>query len=167
MNKYRFIFLILSFFVSEVVVAEISTDVNQFKCSEHKWLCAPSQYISGTMVKQVIDSAPEQSSNKTEITAKPVTNSADREALNIAERGSIVYVRVPRTTGEHELTLRDGSTITGKHLDAWDTLPDTALKYSGFAAPGQLVYRDTSGVERILYDCVIDNSPCVPLDPSR
>lgn len=166
MYKHRILLLVLSVFVSGVTAVEATADANQYKCSEHEWLCAPSEYISGPTANQTRDSESGQSLNNSELRVKPATDSAGKQPFKIAEIGSIVYVRVPRTTTAHEVTLKDGRTEIAKHLDVWDRLPDTRFKYGGFVAPGQLVHRDKIGNERILYDCVMNNLPCVPLDPS-
>ena len=79
---------------------------------------------------------------------------------------AIVYVRVPRTTGDHEVTLKDGSSYVLRSPDVWDTLPDSRRVFGGFNAPGQLVLRAKDGSERILYDCVGREPVCVPLDPA-
>ncbi len=74
---------------------------------------------------------------------------------------------MPRTRGQHQVTLRDGSTYTLESPDIWDSLPDSRNKIRGFNAPGQLVYRAPDGTEKILYDCNrVGFPPCVPLDPS-
>lgn len=65
MHKYRSILLILALFVSGVVVAETSTDVNQFKCAEHQWLCAASEYVSGSTVKPIKNTALKPNLNST------------------------------------------------------------------------------------------------------
>lgn len=78
----------------------------------------------------------------------------------------IVYTRVPRTLGPHQVELRDGSAYTLHSPDVWDTLPDSARVFDDFNAPGQLVLRQSDGSEHILYDCVTAQQPCVPLDPA-
>lgn len=78
---------------------------------------------------------------------------------------AIVYVRVRRTTGLHDVELKDGSSYTLHSPDVWDQLPDSGHVFDGFNAPGQLVLRHSDGTERILYDCFKQSEPCVPLDP--
>ncbi|GAB3289974.1 PD40 domain-containing protein [Parahaliea aestuarii] len=78
----------------------------------------------------------------------------------------MVYTRVPRTHGQHTVTLRGGESYTLHSPDIWDRLPDTKHVFDGFNAPGQLVYRDVDGSERVLYDCMQREKPCVPLDPA-
>jgi len=78
---------------------------------------------------------------------------------------AVVYTRIPRTHGQHIVKLKDGSNYTLESPDIWDTLPDVSRKYSGFNAPGQLVYLLPDGTEKILYDCFLIKQPCVPLDP--
>ncbi|MFV0476233.1 MAG: hypothetical protein ACK5ME_00145 [Parahaliea sp.] len=93
--------------------------------------------------------------------ANPDYDEADSQSLT-----RIVYTRVPRTQGTHLVTLKDGTSYTLHSPDSWDRLPDTRHIYDGFNAPGQLVYRDAEGNERILYDCMNRPTPCVPLDPA-
>lgn len=78
----------------------------------------------------------------------------------------IVYTRVPRSRGERDLTLGDGSTFRLLTPDLWDKLPDTRHVFDGFNGPGQLVLHYPDGRERILYNCVVPERPCVPLDPA-
>lgn len=79
---------------------------------------------------------------------------------------AIIYSRVPRTRGQYEVALRDGTPYTLESPDVWDTLPDSRMVFEGFNAPGQLVLLETDGSERILYDCFESPVPCVPLDPA-
>ncbi len=90
------------------------------------------------------------------------TNETDNTFLTTG----IVYVRVPRTTGQHVVKLRNGEDYTLNSPDVWDRLPDSRFKFEGFNAPGQLIYRKSDGTETILYDCFQFTEPCVPLDPS-
>ena len=78
---------------------------------------------------------------------------------------AVVYTRVPRTRGQFEVALRDGTPYTLESPDVWDRLPDSRMVFEGFNAPGQLVLRRPDGSERILYDCFASAEPCVPLDP--
>ncbi len=78
---------------------------------------------------------------------------------------AIVYVRVPRTTGRHQVVLKNGEDYTLESPDVWDRLPDSRHVFDGFNAPGQLVLRHADGAERLIYDCFERSVPCVPLDP--
>lgn len=100
---------------------------------------------------------PDALSPRTPIEDEPVYEGDLNEA--------IVYVRVPRTIGLHEVELRNDETYTLHSPDVWDRLPDSRHVFDGFNAPGQLMLREADGSERILYDCVQHNEPCVPLDP--
>jgi hypothetical protein len=87
----------------------------------------------------------------------------------------IVYVRCARTTGSVDLTgevVIDGTsrsvTRTMVGLDVYDVLPDVTHFHSGFSAPCDLVLRQPSGEERVLYDCSSsssDASSCAAMDP--
>lgn len=77
---------------------------------------------------------------------------------------SIVYTRVPRTEGQHQVVV-NGKNHTLTKADLWDKLPGVGRKFHGFNAPGQLVLQDQQGKKTIIFDCVADNQPCVPLDP--
>lgn len=86
----------------------------------------------------------------------------------------IVYSRCERTTQSYELT--DDVTIDGEvksasrtmtGLDIYDVLPDVTNFWSDFSAPCDLVYRDSDGSERILYDCSTvstTSNACAALD---
>jgi hypothetical protein len=88
----------------------------------------------------------------------------------------IVYVRCARTTATLDVTgtvVVDGvsrtvtRTMTG--LDIYDVLPDVTNFLGGFAAPCDLVLREASGAERVLYDCSTsstDESSCAAMDPA-
>tara|TARA_R110001592_G_scaffold246427_1_gene508246 strand:+ start:72636 stop:75023 length:2388 start_codon:yes stop_codon:yes gene_type:complete len=91
---------------------------------------------------------------------------SDSDKKTQADTFSLVYTRVPRTHGQHDVTLKNGSSYRLESPDIWDKLPDSANMFDGFNAPGQLVLRFSDGSEKILYDCVTDKLPCVPLDPS-
>ncbi len=77
-----------------------------------------------------------------------------------------VYVRVPRSQGPVDAVNRKGEPFTIDHPDVTDRLPDTQLQLTGFNAPGQLVHVDALGNRRILFDCLKEITPCVPLDPA-
>lgn len=94
--------------------------------------------------------------------ARPVDENAS--PINLSQ--PVVYTRVPRTRGRHEVTLRDGSSYTLESPDVWDRLPDSRLVFEGFNAPGQLVLRRPDGSETIIFDCFKSPQPCVPLDPA-
>jgi len=76
----------------------------------------------------------------------------------------IVYTRVPRTVGRHQVVV-NGKNHTLTKADLWDMLPGVGRKFDRFNAPGQLVLRDQQGKETIIFDCVTASQPCVPLDP--
>lgn len=76
----------------------------------------------------------------------------------------IVYTRVPRTDGQYQVVVKSKNHTLTK-ADLWDMLPGVGRKFDRFNAPGQLVLRDQKGKETIIFDCVTDNQPCVPLDP--
>lgn len=77
---------------------------------------------------------------------------------------AIVYTRVPRTTGNHTVTLSDGSEYTSDQWSFADVLPDVTHQKKGFNGPGQLVLRQDDGTETIIFDCTVLATPCVPLD---
>jgi len=79
---------------------------------------------------------------------------------------SIVYTRVPRTTETYTGKYSDGTAYTIGNMDFMDSLPEVSRITSNFNAPGQLVIRDPSGVETVIYDCMNTARPCVPVDPS-
>lgn len=76
----------------------------------------------------------------------------------------IVYSRVPRTLDT--TMLINGEPVEVRHLDVFDALPEVAMPFSGFSAPGQLVLRGRYGWERVIFDCYTENLPCVPFDAS-
>ena len=75
----------------------------------------------------------------------------------------VVYTRVSRTHGEHAVTLSSGD-YTSDNWDYMDSLPEVARQFNGFNAPGQLVLRAEDGTEKIIYDCMEAERPCVPFD---
>ena len=75
-----------------------------------------------------------------------------------------IYTRVPRTTAT---AVINGTRY--KNLDVYDRLLETGADFSReyvaqLSGPGQLVYIDGDNNEHILFDCVTNNEPCVPLD---
>ncbi|MBN7796856.1 hypothetical protein [Parahaliea mediterranea] len=82
------------------------------------------------------------------------------------EEGGIIYSRVPRTTGCHDLVRgNDGNVLENVcHLDFKDALPDVVRDNGDFNAPGQLVWLKEDGTEVLIYDCYTDRQPCVPFD---
>lgn len=88
----------------------------------------------------------------------------------------IVYARCERTTANLDITA--DVTINGqvqtvtrtlKHFDVYDTLPDVSNFFGDFNAPCDLMYRDSVGVETVIYDCSTastDASSCAALDPA-
>ena len=89
---------------------------------------------------------------------------------------AIVYTRCERTTTAFDLTA--DVTINGQvqtvtrrmtGLDVYDVLPDVTNFFSNFSAPCDLIYREPSGVETIIFDCSsrsTQNSSCAALDPA-
>lgn len=98
------------------------------------------------------------------LTIKRLQPVAATSPKNHGLTSSIVYTRVPRTIGSHQVSIK-GEPHTLTKADLWDTLPGVGRKFGNFNAPGQLVLRDRQGNETIIFDCVTDNKPCVPLDP--
>ena len=79
---------------------------------------------------------------------------------------AIVFVRIPRTTGAIDYVTTNG--IKKPHMKNWDllqTLPETSHRLSNISGPGQLVYRDRAGNEKVIFDCMI-SADCLPMDPS-
>ncbi|MDR4518177.1 MAG: Ig-like domain-containing protein [Nitrosomonas sp.] len=89
---------------------------------------------------------------------------------------AIVYTRCERTTTEFDLTANvtingQAQTVTRRMtgLDVYDVLPDVTNFLTNFSAPCDLIYRDPSGVETIIFDCSsgsTQNSSCAALDPT-
>ena len=75
----------------------------------------------------------------------------------------IVYTRTPRTTST-EVIDKAGQVIQVKHIDALDSLPEVGRQFSNFNAPGQLVIHCDGEPEKVIYDCVAGDQPCVPFD---
>lgn len=84
--------------------------------------------------------------------------------VNVNLSSPIVYTRVPRTLGSHQVLI-NGKSHTLTKADLWDTLPGVGRKFHRFNAPGQLVLRNPQGHETVIFDCVADSQSCVPLDP--
>lgn len=88
----------------------------------------------------------------------------------------IVYSRCKRTTAEYDLTgeitvngLTKTETRRMKGLDVYDRMPDVTHFLTGFTAPCDLVYRNETGVEEVIYNCSAnstDSSACAALDPA-
>ncbi len=88
----------------------------------------------------------------------------------------IVYVRCPRTTDVVEMSgditiggVPQRATRTMRGFDAYDVLPDVTNFLTGFTAPCDLVYREASGEERVLYDCSstsTEEASCAAMDPA-
>ncbi len=93
----------------------------------------------------------------------------------------IVYSRCMRTTGEIDLTgtvtvngVTDIQTRTGmRGLDIYDVLPDVTHFFGDFNAPCDLIHRDASGIETVLYNCSTafglpadGAQSCAALDPA-
>lgn len=81
---------------------------------------------------------------------------------------AIVYIRIPKTPPG---PYGDGTSGPKGHFD---TPPEVSHRVRGLTGPGQLVYRDRSGNERILFDCLNGKvtmpsgqlSDCLPMDPT-
>ncbi len=86
-------------------------------------------------------------------------------ALSTRMAEEIVYTRVKRTTGTHNVSLKDGEPYILNNADIWDSLPNVGRMYHKFNAPGQLVLLTPEGEEQVIYDCFAEEIPCVPLDP--
>lgn len=86
----------------------------------------------------------------------------------------IVYSRCKRTLDTLQVTdtvMVGGSpeqaSRTLTHMDVYDVLPDVTNFFDNFSMPCDLVYRDASGVETVLYDCSTtstDLASCAALD---
>jgi Hydrazine synthase alpha subunit middle domain len=86
----------------------------------------------------------------------------------------IVYSRCARTEREAPVTAtvsvngrptRISKTL--RHTDVLDVLPDVTQFFRGFSTPCDLVFRDATGTERVLYDCASrssEASSCAALD---
>jgi hypothetical protein len=104
-------------------------------------------------------------------TATPPVGSAGAAA---APGVPIVYSRCARTEREAPITATvlingQATSVTKKlgHTDILDVLPDVTNFFGGFTVPCDLVLRDTTGHERVLYDCAShsrDASTCAALD---
>jgi len=89
-------------------------------------------------------------------------------ALDSGSAGSdtvypIVYSRVARLAGDYTATINSVETTSDK-WSFYQNLPETGRIKTNFAAPGQLVYRDTDGTQTVIYDCMTATKPCVPFD---
>ncbi|MFK7988436.1 MAG: MYXO-CTERM sorting domain-containing protein [Sandaracinaceae bacterium] len=88
----------------------------------------------------------------------------------------IVYARCARTTDTFELTadvtvggVTRSASRTLHSLDVLDAMPDVVNFFGDFAGPCDLVYREPSGAERVLYDCSstsTDDNACAAMEPS-
>ncbi len=91
---------------------------------------------------------------------------------------AVVYVRIPRTVGG--TTQADGAAPSVAISGQFDRFPEISHWVSGMSGPGQLVYRDRSGSETVLFDCInqthvpivagspaqVGPLPCLPMDPT-
>jgi hypothetical protein len=89
----------------------------------------------------------------------------------------IVYVRCPRSDAAVEVTgdvtvagVTRTASRTMRGFDAYDFMPEVSFFHTGFTAPCDLVYREPSGTERILFDCTSQSTTgaagCAALDPA-
>ncbi len=88
----------------------------------------------------------------------------------------IVYIRCARTTAEVDITgpvtVNGVSMMKTRHMlgaDIHDVMPDVTNFFSNFSAPCDLMYREPSGTERVLFDCSTtstDAAACAAMDPS-
>lgn len=88
----------------------------------------------------------------------------------------LVYVRCKRTTKKFDLTgevtvngVKRTVTRRMNGIDAFDRLPGVSNFFRGFVAPCDLILREASGEERVLYNCSsdsTDNSACAAMDPA-
>lgn len=88
----------------------------------------------------------------------------------------IVYSRCKRTTESFTLTadvpvggVPTPSSRTFPIMDGYDVMPDVKHFFTDFSAPCDLVYRDASGVETVIYDCsttgsTVGQASCAALD---
>lgn len=86
----------------------------------------------------------------------------------------IVYSRCARTEGSLRVTAivvvdRIAVTVTKVlgHTDVLDALPDVTHFFDGFSAPCDLILRESTGGERVLYDCKsrsTEKNTCAALD---
>lgn len=86
----------------------------------------------------------------------------------------IVYSRCARTTDNFEISAQvnigdtaQQATRLMKGLDIYDVLPDVTNFFGNFSAPCDLMYRNSAGKERILYNCSAtstDEESCAALD---
>lgn len=98
------------------------------------------------------------------------------EATSVFAQDPIVYSRCVRTTAEMDLT--GDVTINGevrtvtrrmRGLDIYDVLPDVTNFFGNFTAPCDLVFRQSDGTEKIIYNCSAistDENACAALDPA-
>ncbi len=93
-----------------------------------------------------------------------------------AQEVPLVYVRCARTEGSIEMSMdvtvggvTRTATRTMRGLDTLDVLPDVTNFYGDFSGPCDLVHRDVSGAERVLFDCSSGSTPetaCAAMDPA-
>lgn len=94
----------------------------------------------------------------------------------LAAAQPMVYTRCARTDASQEIsgevTVGGTSRMASRTLTGWDVydvLPDVTHFLGGFSAPCDLVLRETSGEERVLYDCASTStrdSGCAAMDPA-
>jgi hypothetical protein len=111
---------------------------------------------------------PSESVAEPKVESKPATKTVSSKNPSVQKPAApltypVVYTRVPRTHGENTVALSSGE-YTSDNWDYMDSLPEVSRQFDGFNAPGQLVLRDTDGTEKIIYDCMNAERPCVPFD---
>lgn len=88
----------------------------------------------------------------------------------------IVYSRCKRTTESFTITadvpvggVQTSSSRTFPIMDGYDVMPDVKNFFTDISAPCDLIYRDASGVETVIYDCsttgsTVGQASCAALD---
>lgn len=79
---------------------------------------------------------------------------------------AIVYIRIPRV--KETMNYVNYLGVLKPNTKNWDllqTLPETSFRTTGMSGPGQLIYRDRSGNEKVLFDCMA-SANCLPMDPT-
>ncbi len=116
-----------------------------------------------------------QASNDQETVSRPITVYVNKKGTKTAYTTSplnssfaVVYIRVPKTPAG---PYGNGTSGPQGHFDV---VPEVTVQYRGLTGPGQLVYRDRLGNEKVLFDCINQkatmpdgtSSSCLPMDPT-